>query len=336
MPHSKKRESQTTLRGQTMRKGDAADIGREFQRMLESFPDALRKPAPLEIIVEALSELKTKPRPRPARRARVEELKGMKEYSEALVRKLEERNADLERRVAERTAELEAANKELEAFSYSVAHDLRAPLRAMDGFSSIVLQQHAAQLPPEAQGKLHLIRDNAQQMGRMIDDLLAFSRLSHQPLQRRPVEPREIVREALAHLGRAPDNGQPSISVGDLSACDADPALLKQVYVNLISNAIKYTSKREAAHIEIGCLDGNGAPTYFVRDNGVGFDMKYAGKLFGVFQRLHRADEYEGSGIGLAIVRRVVHRHGGRVWAEAEAGSGATFYFTLGEKDDGK
>jgi PAS domain S-box-containing protein len=229
-----------------------------------------------------------------------------------------------------RAIELETANKELEAFSYSVSHDLRAPLRAVDGFSRILLQKHGAALPPDAKRYQHLICENAQQMGRLIDDLLSFSRLSRQPLKRQPVDPRHIVDEALQHLSRESDNGQAQISVGKLPACQADPALLKQVYVNLISNAIKYSRKRAGARIEIGCKDDNGPPTYFVRDNGVGFEMKYADKLFGVFQRLHRAEEYEGTGVGLAIVQRIVNRHGGRVWADAAIDKGATFYFTLG------
>jgi PAS domain S-box-containing protein len=230
-----------------------------------------------------------------------------------------------------RAIELEAANKELEAFSYSVSHDLRAPLRAVDGFSRILLQKHGAALPPDALRYQNLICENAQQMGRLIDDLLSFSRLSRQPLKRQAVEPRQIVDEALRHLSRESDNGHAQISVSKLRACQADPALLKQVYVNLISNAIKYSRKREGARIEIGCMDDNGPPIYYVRDNGVGFEMKYADKLFGVFQRLHRAEEYEGTGVGLAIVQRIVNRHGGRIWADAGIDKGATFYFTLGE-----
>ncbi|MGH7768398.1 MAG: sensor histidine kinase, partial [Candidatus Binatia bacterium] len=170
-----------------------------------------------------------------------------------------------------RAIELEAANKELEAFSYSVSHDLRAPLRAVDGFSRILLQKHGAALPPDAKRYQSLICENAQQMGRLIDDLLAFSRLSRQPLKRQAVDPRQIVDEALQHLSRESDNGQAQISVGRLPACQADPALLKQVYVNLISNAVKYSRKREGARIEVGCMDGGGPPAYFVRDNGVGF-----------------------------------------------------------------
>jgi len=229
-----------------------------------------------------------------------------------------------------RAAELEAANKELEAFSYSVSHDLRAPLRAVDGFSRILLQKHGDALPPDAKRYQNLICENAQQMGRLIDDLLSFSRLSRQPLKRQPVDIRQVVDEALRHLSRESDNGHARITVGKLPACQADPALLKQVYVNLISNAIKYSRKRADARVEIGCMDGDDPPTYFVRDNGVGFEMKYADKLFGVFQRLHRAEDYEGTGVGLAIVQRIVNRHGGRVWADAEIDKGATFYFTLG------
>ena len=253
-------------------------------------------------------------------------------------------NEELEQRVIERTAQLEAVNKELEAFSYSVSHDLRAPLRAMDGFSRILLEEHGAQLSDEARRYLQIVRSNAQHMGQLVDDLLAFSRLSRQPLNKQPVAPAELVRQALAELRPDQDGRQVEIIVGDLPVCQADPTLLKQVFVNLISNALKFTRKRAPAVIEIGCIVGmeaRDAPSsvfcppssvvYYVKDNGVGFDMRYAHKLFGVFQRLHRAEEYEGTGVGLAIVQRIVHRHGGRVWAEAEVDKGATFYFTLGE-----
>jgi PAS domain S-box-containing protein len=232
--------------------------------------------------------------------------------------------------------EVENANKELEAFSYSVSHDLRAPLRAMDGFSRIVLEDCASELSKDAQRYLQLVRDSAQQMGRLIDDLLNFSRLSRQPLQKRPIAPVELVRRVLEDLRREQEGRQVEIALGELPACQADPALLKQVLVNLLGNALKYTRVRERALIEIGCHESGSQAderVYFVKDNGVGFDMRYAHRLFGVFQRLHRTEEYEGTGVGLATVQRIIHRHGGRVWAEAEVDQGATFYFTLGNGD---
>jgi PAS domain S-box-containing protein len=228
-----------------------------------------------------------------------------------------------------RAAELEAANKELEAFSYSVSHDLRAPLRAMHGFSRILLNEYPPQLAPEAKRYLHMIRDNAQQMGCLIDDLLTFSRLSRSPLKKQPVAPTAVVCQVLADLRHEQQDREFEISIGDLPLCQADPVLLKQVWVNLLTNALKFTRGREVTQIEIG-YEQPSDPIYFVKDNGVGFDMQYAHKLFGVFQRLHLAEEYEGTGVGLAIVQRIVHRHGGRVWAEAEVNKGATFYFTLG------
>ncbi len=242
-------------------------------------------------------------------------------------------NAELEQRVVERTAQLEAINKELEAFSYSVSHDLRAPLRAMSGFSRILLDEYAPQLAPEAQRYLQLVRDNAQQMGRLVDDLLAFSRLNRQPLNKQRVSPADIARQTLADLRSEQDGRQIEIAIGELPTCQADPALVKQVFANLLSNALKFTRRREVARIEIGCQQTDGECVYFVKDNGVGFDMQYVHKLFGVFQRLHRAEEYEGTGVGLAIVQRIVQRHGGRAWAEAELNKGATFYFTLGGDD---
>jgi light-regulated signal transduction histidine kinase (bacteriophytochrome) len=231
--------------------------------------------------------------------------------------------------VVERTAQLEAANKELEAFSYSVSHDLRAPLRAVDGFSLAVLEDFGPLLPPECQSQLQVIRDGAQRMGELIDDLLKFSRLSRQPLGKQTVNTEKLVRSTLADLTGQCRGRQIKSRVGELPPCEADPALLKQVWVNLLSNALKYTSKREISEVEVGCLKQHGEEIYFVRDNGTGFDMLYANKLFRVFQRLHRAEDYEGTGVGLAIVQRIVSRHGGRIWAEAAPDRGATFYFTL-------
>src|SRR5437773_1505576 len=225
--------------------------------------------------------------------------------------------------------QLEAANKELEAFSYSVSHDLRAPLRAIDGFSRILLEDHAPTLTPEAQHYLNVVRKNSQRMGLLIDDLLAFSRLSRQPLNKQPVRPADLVRQCVDELRAEQQGRRVEIAIGDLPACQADPALLKHVWMNLMSNALKYTRKQEMAVIEVGSREQSGACVYFVKDNGVGFDMQYADKLFGVFQRLHRPEDYEGTGVGLAIVQRVIHRHGGRVCAEAAVNKGATFYFTF-------
>lgn len=239
-------------------------------------------------------------------------------------------NADLERRVADRTVELQAANSELESFSYSVSHDLRAPLRAMDGFAQAVVEDFSPQLPAEAQRKLQVIRESAQQMGRLIDDLLAFSRLGRHPLDRQRVEVGPLVRDCLNSLADECRSRKVRLEVGDLPACEGDRALLRQVWLNLLSNALKYTRRCDEAIVQLGARTEGSETVYFVRDNGCGFDMRYAGKLFGVFQRLHRADDYEGTGVGLAIVQRIVHRHGGRVWAEAAVGRGATFQFTLG------
>jgi PAS domain S-box-containing protein len=248
--------------------------------------------------------------------------------AEAEVRML---SVELEQRVAERTDELTVANKELEAFSYSVSHDLRAPLRAIDGFSRILVEDYVAELPDEAQRYFQLVRDNTKQMGRLIDDLLAFARLSRQAPSKRTVDSAELVRQCLDELRDEQAGRQIAIGIGELPSCQADPALLKQVWVNLIANALKYSRHRDRAVIEIGShTDESDESIYFVKDNGAGFDMRYSDKLFGVFQRLHRAEDYEGTGVGLAIVQRIVQRHGGRIWAEAAVDQGATFYFTLG------
>jgi signal transduction histidine kinase len=238
----------------------------------------------------------------------------------------------LEQRVQERTSQLEVANKELESFSYSVSHDLRAPLRAIDGFSRILNEDYAATLPQEAQRYLDLIRSNAKQMGRLVDDLLNFSRLGRQPLQKQSVRPADLARQVLDEFQSEQQGRKMNISIRELPVIQADPSLLKQVYVNLLSNALKYTRVRDEVEIEVGAIDQNGSggeTVYFVRDNGAGFDMQYSNKLFGVFQRLHRAEDFEGTGVGLAIVQRIIQRHGGRVWAEAEVNKGATFSFTL-------
>ncbi len=249
-------------------------------------------------------------------RARVGNLVALKRTREQLMQRNE--------RLKETVSELETTNQELDAFSYSVSHDLRAPLRAVSGFSKILLDKYADVLEPEAQHYLSRVHDQTGVMNQLINDLLGFSRISRQPIQKQSVDPAELVRQVLRELHAEQENRRITLIVGDLPHCEADPALLKQVFVNLLSNALKYSSKREEAVIEVGYKDA-----YFVKDNGAGFDMAYAEKLFGVFQRLHRADEYKGTGVGLAIAQRVIVRHGGRIWADAAVDQGATFYFTL-------
>jgi PAS domain S-box-containing protein len=243
---------------------------------------------------------------------------------------IQQLNAELETRVQQRTADLESANKELEAFSYSVSHDLRAPLRAVDGFSQAVIEDYGPQLPEDGRHCLETIRRGAQRMGVLIDDLLTFSRLSRMLLNKQRINVHALVQSVLEESEPQKNGRRIDIRLGDLPACQGDPTLLKQVWFNLLSNALKYTRTRAAAVIEIGSTSADGETAYFISDNGVGFDMQYAHKLFGVFQRLHRDDEFEGTGVGLAIVQRIVHRHGGRVWAKAEPDGGAMFYFTLG------
>jgi len=251
---------------------------------------------------------------------------------EATLRRL---NQSLEQRVQERTAQYITANKELEAFAYSISHDLRAPLRALNSFSEILLNDFAHELNDKACHYLQRIHHNATQMGLLIDDLLTFSRLSRQSLVRQEIDLSKLVQEIIADLSQEIGPRAVEFTVSPLPPCQADPILLKQVLINLLSNALKYTRKREEAHIQVGWKvgtppGGKGELTiYFVQDNGVGFDMRYADKLFKVFQRLHPSSEYEGTGIGLAIVQRIVHRHGGEVWAEAEVDKGATLYFYL-------
>jgi PAS domain S-box-containing protein len=229
----------------------------------------------------------------------------------------------------EKNEELQAAVKELEAFSYSVSHDLRAPLRAIDGFTRILLKQYGAEWAEEPREYLQLVRNNTVQMGELIGDLLEFSRLGRQPLRKQEVATHAIIEQVLGDARQQANGRSIRVCVGETPDLWGDPPLMKQVFANLIQNAFKYTRKRAQAVIEIGSSEIGGERVFFVRDNGAGFDMQYADKLFGVFQRLHRAEEFEGSGVGLAIVQRIIERHGGRVWADATVGHGATFYFTL-------
>lgn len=247
-------------------------------------------------------------------------------------REILELNADLERRVEMRTAELTQAYKEMESFSYSVSHDLRAPLRAISGFSRIVLEDFRGEFPAEAQRLLGRVAQNAERMGALIDGLLEFGRLSRQPLRLQRIRPADVVREVLDELAALREGRRVDIRVGDMPECSADRVLLKQVYANLLANAIKYSGLRPEAKIEVGAITMGLGPVYYVRDNGTGFDMAYAGKLFAMFERLHLPAEFEGNGVGLALVRRIVERHGGKVWADSAPDKGATFFFRLGDE----
>ena len=237
----------------------------------------------------------------------------------------------LEAQVAQRTKALEGTNAELESFSYSVSHDLRAPLRAIHGFARILLEDHHAQLDPEAQRLLGVIDQNTRRMGQLIDDLLAFSRLGRTDLATGPVDMKELTQLVADEVQRteAGRNGSLEIRIDPLPAARGDRGLLRQVMSNLLLNAAKFTRDRPSAKIEVGSQADGGQTVYYVKDNGAGFDARYADKLFGVFQRLHSTEQFDGTGVGLAIVKRIVQRHGGRVWAEGAVNQGATFYFTL-------
>jgi len=241
-------------------------------------------------------------------------------------------NAELEQRVRDRTAELEAANQELEAFSYSVSHDLRAPLRAMDGFSMALLEDCAGKLDETAQDHLRRIRAGSQRMAELIDDLLNLSQVTRTEMRRERVDLTVMAEEIGAELRRLQPDREGNLVVAPALTADADARMLRLVLNNLLDNAWKFTSRRAQACIEVGARELDGQRVFFVRDNGAGFDMAYAGRLFGAFQRLHSTQEFEGTGIGLAIVQRIIHRHGGRVWAEGAVEQGAIVYFTVGKK----
>jgi PAS domain S-box-containing protein len=248
-------------------------------------------------------------------------------------KRTEEEIRRLNEELIQRVIELNANNKELEAFSYSISHNLRAPLRALAGFSGILLEEHLPQLSAEMQRYLQRIQDNAQSMGRMIDDLLTLMHISRQPVNLQTISPARLVEQALDELRSTQEGRRIDMTLGDLPACRADPAMLRQVFLNLLSNALKFTRRREVARIEIGYRETSipREHVYFVKDNGVGFDMQYANKLFGVFEHLHPFQDYDGTGVGLAIVQRIIQRHGGRVWAKAAVDQGATFYFTVAD-----
>jgi light-regulated signal transduction histidine kinase (bacteriophytochrome) len=246
-----------------------------------------------------------------------------------LLEAAQDRVKDLEQQLELRTREAKDALEELESFSYSVSHDLRAPLRAIHGFSRILNEDYHKFLDAEASGLLESIQRNAEQMFQLINDLLAYSRLLRQRFEPQAVEVGDLVRQAWEDLGSICQGRSVNLQVAPLPRVKGDHAMLQQAWLNLLSNALKSTARRELAKIEVGTLSQPGERVFFVQDNGVGFDMKYADKLFGVFQRLHSQEDFPGSGIGLAVVKRIVLRHGGRVWAEARPGQGATFYFAL-------
>jgi signal transduction histidine kinase len=307
----------------------------------------IKKPAPLGVLMEAIGELidPRSPRPRPAEMPG--ELLVMREYNEALVRKLEERNGKLERaraeimrvneglerRVAERTAELVQANQELEAFSHSIAHDLRSPLMTIDGFSHVLLKECEGHVTPEAMEHLEYINRAARRMNELTSALLRLSRASRSEIRRETVNLSLLAGGIVQELREAHPEREVSATITQGLVVNADVALLRIALENLLGNAWKFTAKRPRAQIEVGAAGGGCGRVYFVKDNGAGFDMGAAERMFNPFERLHAASEFPGTGIGLTTVRRIVRRHGGHIRAESEPGSGATFFFDLGPPD---
>lgn len=303
----------------------------------------LRKPAGVAEMAAAIREAMSSPRRAIERVERPDDLNLMKVYSERLVAKLEDRNleleaaradlrranASLEERVKQRTAELEAANRQLESFAFFVSHELRAPLRAIEGFTGMLRENFAAELPEEASRLFRVVERNTTRMGQLIEDLLNFCRLGQQAVHKKPLDLTRVAEAAIAELQREWEPRGVKIALGKLPRCNGDERLLLHVFLNLLGNALKFTRRRQDAKIEIGGREQNGLRVCFVRDNGVGFDMRHAGKLFTAFERLHADQTFEGSGLGLGIVASIVQRHGGRIWAEGEVERGATFYFTL-------
>ncbi|HWD19829.1 MAG TPA: response regulator [Verrucomicrobiae bacterium] len=320
----------------------------------------LAKPASTIELLEALREVTSNQKYRAARpHPAIDEIVLMREYNSVLVRKLEQRNEDLElaqnrllrtnrelqartaelaqlneeldRRVHQRTVELEAANADLESFSYSVSHDLRAPLRHISGYTHMLEHEFGPRMEPQAQRLIANINRGVANMARLIDALLRLAHLGQQKLAKRQLNLEPIVQEVLADLLKDQSGRAIEVMVGSLPPCVGDPGMLKQVFVNLLSNALKFTRHKDRAKIEVSSRPTDDHPIYFVRDNGAGFDMRYVDKLFGAFQRLHAREEFEGTGIGLSLTHRIIVKHGGRIWADGEAGVGATFSFTLGK-----
>lgn len=244
--------------------------------------------------------------------------------------------SDKETQLLSYTAQLEDTNKELEAFSYSVSHDLRAPLRAIDGFSRVILEDYVDKLDDEGKRFLNIIRGNTQKMGQLIDDLLVFSRFGRQAIRASDIDMAKLAKAVSEEIKLAVPERKVQFTINTLSPAQGDKAMIRQVFANLLSNAIKFTRPKENAMIEVVGSNEGDENIYYVKDNGVGFDMQYVNKLFGVFQRLHSTEEFEGTGVGLAIVQRIIHRHGGRVWAEGKVNEGATFFFTLPRREEGR
>jgi len=245
-------------------------------------------------------------------------------------REAEDRIQALNAALQKHSADLEAANKELESFTHSASHDLQTPLRLTNKIAHLLLQEHGAQLPPVAVQKVDMILESTREMAKLIEDLLNFSRASREPMKKRRVDMSRLVREALEDLRDEQQGRDVEIAIEDLVPCHADRALLKQAILNLLANALKFTRPRKRVQIKVSWTETEGEIAYYIRDNGVGFDPTVAESLFLPFFRLHKRDEFEGSGIGLALVRRIINRHGGRVWAEGKIDKGSTFYFTLG------